>query len=38
MFEDLGELVGKEVGTSDWRTITQERVNLFAVSLSRLMF
>lgn len=28
--EDLGELVGKEVGTSDWQTITQERVNLFA--------
>jgi len=24
------ELVGKELGHSEWQTITQERVNLFA--------
>ena len=29
-FDDLGGLVGKEVGVSDWVQITQERVNQFA--------
>ena len=28
--KDLGSLVGKEVGVSDWLQITQERVNEFA--------
>ncbi len=26
----LGELAGQEVGTSDWITVTQERINAFA--------
>jgi acyl dehydratase len=29
-FADLGKHVGKEIGVSDWVTIDQERVNLFA--------
>lgn len=29
-FADLGKHVGKEVGVSDWVTVDQERVNLFA--------
>ena len=28
--KDVGKLVGKEVGVSDWLQITQERVNQFA--------
>jgi acyl dehydratase len=27
---DLGELVGREVATSDWLVITQDRINAFA--------
>lgn len=30
VFEDLAELVGTEVGSSDWMEITQERVDAFA--------
>jgi len=29
-FNDLESLVGKEIGVSDWHTIDQERVNMFA--------
>ena len=29
-FEKLQELVGKEIGISDWMEITQERINAFA--------
>jgi acyl dehydratase len=29
-FDDLESLVGKEVGVSDWHTIDQDRVNMFA--------
>ena len=29
-FKDLAGLVGQEVGVSDWRQITQEKVNQFA--------
>jgi len=29
-FVDLGGLVGREVGTSDWLAITQDRINAFA--------
>lgn len=29
-FNDLETLVGKEVGVSDWHTIDQDRVNMFA--------
>lgn len=29
-FEDLESLVGEEIGTSDWHTIDQDRVNMFA--------
>jgi acyl dehydratase len=29
-FEKLQELVGKEIGLSDWMEITQERINAFA--------
>jgi len=29
-FKDLADLVGQEVGVSDWVEITQDRVNLFA--------
>lgn len=29
-FDDLEGMVGKEVGVSDWHTIDQDRVNLFA--------
>ena len=28
--DDLLDLVGTELGTTDWRTVTQEQVNLFA--------
>lgn len=29
-FADLPSLAGQEIGTSDWVTITQEQINLFA--------
>lgn len=29
-YEDLESLVGQEIGESDWHTIDQDRVNLFA--------
>jgi len=29
-FDDLESLVGEQIGTSDWHTIDQDRVNMFA--------
>ncbi|MEO0786274.1 MAG: MaoC family dehydratase, partial [Pseudomonadota bacterium] len=29
-FNDLESLAGQEVGVSDWHTIDQDRVNMFA--------
>ncbi len=30
--DDLWALVGQELGTSDWHTVTQERINAFAAA------
>ena len=31
-FEDLQELVGKEIGPTDWYTVSQERIDAFAAA------